>query len=43
MYKNPIAICIGEYGWICILYNYDNKTGESDVMKARLHAPVDKV
>ena len=43
MYKNTIAVCIGVYGWVYILYNYDNKTEESDVKKARLHAPVDKV
>ena len=42
MYKNPVAVCIGEYGWIYILYNYDNKNRESDVMKARLDAPVYK-
>ena len=42
MYKSPVAVCIGEYGWIYILYNYDNKNRESDVMKARLDAPVDK-
>ena len=43
MYKNPVAVCIGECGWVYVLYNYDNKTGESVVMKVRVPAPVDKV
>ena len=43
MYKNPVAVCIGECGWVYVLYKYDNKTGESVVMKVRVPAPVDKV
>ena len=43
MHKNPIAVCIEEYCWVYILYNYENRTRESNLKKARPHAPVDKV
>ena len=36
-------VSIGEYGWIFIFCNYNNENGESQIMKARLHAPIGKV
>ncbi|CAB3990306.1 Hypothetical predicted protein [Paramuricea clavata] len=43
MYPRPISVAIGSYGWIYVLYNYDEVNGLSDLLKARLHSPVDKV
>lgn len=41
LYENSVAVFIGEYRWVYISHNYENKTGESDMKKARYHAPVD--
>ena len=38
-----ISVAIGSYGWIYVLYNYDDVNRLSDLLKARLHSPVDKV
>ena len=43
MYPRPISVAIGSYGWIYVLYNYDDVNTLSDLLKTRLHSPVDKV
>ena len=43
MYPRPISVAIGSYGWIYVLYNYADVNRLSDLLKARLHSPVDKV
>ena len=42
MYPSLISIAIPFYGWIAFL-SYDAKCGSSNLYKARLHSPVDKI
>jgi len=42
MYPKPVSVAVGSYGWVCFLCNYDETNGKSDLIKARLHSPLDK-
>ena len=41
MYKKPIAIAIGPYGWFYVLYDFDASSGTTSLLKARLHSPIE--
>ena len=41
MYQKPIAVEVGPYGWIYVLFDLDSNLG-TKLLKARLHSPVDK-
>ena len=41
MHQKPVSITVGHYGWIYICYKYDETIGNSDLLKARMHSPID--
>ena len=42
MYPKPVSVAVGSHGWLYFLCNYDETNGKSDLIKARLHSPLDK-
>ena len=42
MYQKPIAVEVGPYGWIYVLFDLDSNLGTTKLLKARLNSPVDK-
>ena len=42
MYPKPVSVAVGSYGWLYFLCNYDETSGKSDLIKARLHSLLDK-
>lgn len=40
-YKCPIAVAIGNYGWIFVLFDFEPDYKRNKLLRARLHHPVD--
>lgn len=42
MYPKPVSVAVHPYGWLYFLCNYDETRGKSDLIKTRMHSPLDK-
>ena len=42
MYPKPVSVAVHSYGWLYFLCNYDETRGKSDLIKTRMHSPLDK-
>ena len=42
-YPKPVDVCVGPFGKILALYNYNEQDGTSNLLSARLHCPVDQL
>lgn len=42
IYPKPVSVAVDSYGWLYFLCNYDETSGKSDLIKTRMHSPLDK-
>lgn len=42
IYPKPVSVAVESYSWLYFLCNYDETNGKSDLIKTRMHSPLDK-